>query len=64
MARRRGYDDDYFDFVSNGVGVGEARARDMSNAEKAEVRRRQARKVPIGFQLPTHAEGTPKRKRR
>lgn len=52
MRRRYVYDPDYFDYESNGVGVGEARARDMTNAEKAELRRRQAKRVPIGFQLP------------
>lgn len=54
--RRRGYDDDYFDYISNGVGVGEARAREMSNVEKAEVKRRAAKRVPIGFQLPKDGE--------
>jgi hypothetical protein len=50
--RRSTYDPDYFDYESNGVGVGEARGRDMTNAEKAEVKKRAVKKVPLGFQLP------------
>jgi hypothetical protein len=46
------HDPDYFEYEHNGTGVGEARGRDMSNAEKAELKRREAKKVPIGFQLP------------
>jgi hypothetical protein len=50
--RRSTYDPDYFDYESNGVGVGEIKNRDMTNAEKAEVKKREAKRVPIGFQLP------------
>jgi hypothetical protein len=50
---RRGiHDPDYFEYEHNGTGVGEAKPRDMTNAEKAELRKREAKKVPIGFQLP------------
>jgi hypothetical protein len=46
------HDPDYFDYETNGIGVGEAKTRDMTNAEKAELKRREAKRVPIGFQLP------------
>jgi hypothetical protein len=53
MRVRRGeHDPGYFDYESNGVGVGEAKPRDMTNAEKAELRKREAKRVPLGFQLP------------
>lgn len=53
MARRRGeHDPDYFEYEGNGISVGEAKNRDMTNAEKAALKRREARRVPIGFQLP------------
>lgn len=53
MRIRRGVSDpDYFEYESNGISIGEAKPRDMTNAEKAELRKRQARRVPIGFQLP------------
>ncbi len=52
MRRRLEHDPDYFEYEGNGVGVGEARGRDMTNAEKAAIKRREGRKVPIGFQLP------------
>jgi hypothetical protein len=52
MRHRQAHDPDYFEFESNGVGVGEARGRDMTNAEKAELKRREVKRVPIGFQLP------------
>ena len=51
--RRSIYDPDYFDYESNGVGVGEAKPRDMTNAEKAEIRKREQRKLPVGFQVPS-----------
>lgn len=46
------HDPDYFEYETNGMSVGEAKSRDMSNAEKAALKRREAKKVPIGFQLP------------
>lgn len=52
MRRRKMYDPDYFDYESNGVGVGEAKPRDMTNAEKAAIRKREGKKLPIGFQVP------------
>jgi hypothetical protein len=53
MRVRRGeHDPDYFEYEGNGLVAGEAKPRDMTNAEKAALRKREARRVPIGFQLP------------
>lgn len=52
MKRRLLTDPDYFEYETNGMGIGEAKPRDMTNAEKARLRRLEAKRVPIGFQLP------------
>lgn len=52
MRLRTLHDPDYFEYESNGIGVGEAKNRDMTNAEKTALRKLEAKRVPIGFQLP------------